>query len=85
MDLVGMGVLLLVFLTLAVAVLFIFLVWRNGYVKGWRAAREAPPMCPACGYQMTGLKQCRCPECGRDYTLDELWKSTRAGMRSDRG
>jgi hypothetical protein len=28
--------------------------------------------CPACQYRMVGLKQSRCPECGREYTLDEL-------------
>jgi len=28
--------------------------------------------CPACQYRMVGLKQSRCPECGQEYTLDEL-------------
>ncbi len=28
--------------------------------------------CPACNYSMVGLKESRCPECGREYTLDEL-------------
>jgi hypothetical protein len=28
--------------------------------------------CPACQYRMVGLKQSRCPECGKEYTLDEL-------------
>lgn len=75
MDFVSIGVLLLVLLTLVVAALFVFLVWRNGYVRGWRAARETPPTCPTCGYEMTGLTQCRCPECGREYTLEELWRT----------
>ncbi|GIK16528.1 MAG: hypothetical protein BroJett003_14920 [Planctomycetota bacterium] len=75
MDFVSIGVLLLVLLTLVVAALFVFLVWRNGYVRGWRAAREVPPVCPTCGYEMTGLAQCRCPECGREYTLEELWRT----------
>lgn len=28
--------------------------------------------CPDCGYSMIGLTEARCPECGRQYTLDEL-------------
>ena len=33
--------------------------------------RPAIP-CPTCGYDMTGLKSTRCPECGSEFTLDEL-------------
>jgi hypothetical protein len=29
-------------------------------------------LCPNCGYNMTGLIQARCPECGTEYTLDVL-------------
>jgi len=29
-------------------------------------------LCPNCGYNMTGLTQARCPECGTEYTLDSL-------------
>lgn len=28
--------------------------------------------CAVCGYNLTGLKGTRCPECGKEYTLDEL-------------
>ncbi|MCP4591799.1 MAG: hypothetical protein GY842_13755 [bacterium] len=28
--------------------------------------------CPTCGYNMTGLREARCPECGAGYTLDQL-------------
>ncbi len=28
--------------------------------------------CPACGYSLVGLRELRCPECGADYTTDEL-------------
>ena len=31
------------------------------------------PLCPECGYNMTGLEQARCPECGTKYTIDELF------------
>ena len=29
-------------------------------------------VCVQCGYSMSGLDTCTCPECGRHYTLDEL-------------
>ena len=35
--------------------------------------------CWKCGYLLTGLRSTRCPECGDEPTLDELW----AGHRSD--
>lgn len=28
--------------------------------------------CPACGYSLIGLRELRCPECGREFVLDEL-------------
>ncbi len=28
--------------------------------------------CPACGYDLRGQRECRCPECGRRYTVGEL-------------
>lgn len=74
-DWVTIGVIVLVGLTLVVTLLAVFLVWRDGYVRGWRAARCKPPTCPDCGYRLTGLSQCRCPECGASYTLDQLWKA----------
>jgi hypothetical protein len=34
-----------------------------------RAAAEGDPVCPACGYDLTGLPaDHRCPECGRGYS-----------------
>jgi hypothetical protein len=29
-------------------------------------------VCPACNYNLSGLCEARCPECGARYTLDEL-------------
>jgi len=72
------GVALLVMLTLLVTGMMALLIWRDGFKKGWRSSRVSPPMCLQCGYNMSGLTQCRCPECGKDYTLDELWT---AGIR----
>jgi len=28
--------------------------------------------CPKCDYRLIGLKQLRCPECGMEFTIDEL-------------
>jgi len=28
--------------------------------------------CPVCGYNLTGLHEARCPECGSRFTLDQL-------------
>ncbi len=28
--------------------------------------------CPSCGYDLRGQRECRCPECGQEYTLGEL-------------
>lgn len=76
---VGVGV--LVMLTLGVTALAATLVWRNGFVRGWLAAREAPPLCPKCGYDLSGLSQCRCPECGAEYRLEELWRANPPASR----
>jgi hypothetical protein len=29
-------------------------------------------VCPLCGYNLTGLRESRCPECGASFTLEEL-------------
>jgi len=34
------------------------------------------PACPACGYLLAGLRSTRCPECGSEPTLDELWAAS---------
>lgn len=72
---VDAGVWLLVVLTAGVVALFALLLWRDGYVKGWRAARNQAPLCPGCGYNLSGLSECRCPECGKKYTLEQLWRT----------
>jgi len=71
---IPLGVAALVVLTLVVTFLVAFVIWRDGYNRGWRKARNMPPTCGDCGYNMSGLSQCRCPECGKECTLDELWR-----------
>ena len=37
-----------------------------------RARNPDAMVCPACGYNMTGLRATTCPECGASYTINEL-------------
>ncbi|HEX4124280.1 MAG TPA: hypothetical protein VHY37_06090 [Tepidisphaeraceae bacterium] len=51
------------------------LLWRESPAE--RAARfkgsnRSAITCPTCGYNLTGLSQSRCPECGSTFTLDQL-------------
>ena len=47
-----------------------------GVVPAWRQEPKLVVWCPSCGYNMTGLHEARCPECGTKYTLDELFSAT---------
>ena len=55
------------------------LVWRETdqersarlRLQGRRGDQPAVP-CPTCGYDMTGLRGTRCPECGCEFTVDEI-------------
>ena len=72
---INAGVALLVVMTAGLTLFVVFLIWRHGYARGWRQARGEAPMCPQCGYNLSGLTQCRCPECGTEYRLEELWRT----------
>ena len=55
--------------------ILVTLLWRE--TPRERAARlkgtqKSAVVCPNCGYNLTGLQNTRCPECGTQYTLDEL-------------
>jgi hypothetical protein len=55
------------------------LVWRETdeersarlRLQGRRGDGPAVP-CPTCGYDMTGLRGTRCPECGCEFTVNEI-------------
>ncbi|RMD60813.1 MAG: hypothetical protein D6824_08860 [Planctomycetota bacterium] len=60
------------------------IVWTLATVLLWRetprerAARLAAlgggsVLCPLCGYNLTGLHEARCPECGASFTLERLF------------
>jgi hypothetical protein len=58
------------------------LIWRENSAE--RAARLANSgrdavVCPTCGYNLTGLREARCPECGTQFTIDQLLASQPAG------
>jgi hypothetical protein len=56
--------------------------WMAVTVRLWpmRAAElpgaDSIPRCLNCGYLLKGLRATRCPECGDERTLDELWEAT---------
>ena len=63
------------------------LLWVFGTVLAWREspAEHAERIaslggagaltCPTCGYNLTGLRGTRCPECGNEFTLDQILAS----------
>jgi hypothetical protein len=56
-------------------------VWMAVTVRLWPArtaalpAGDVGPYCLKCGYLLKGLSATRCPECGDEPTLDELWEA----------
>ncbi len=36
-----------------------------------RMCGPVPPLCPDCGYNLTGLPEPRCPECGTAFEAEE--------------
>lgn len=43
-----------------------------------RHLRSGIPLCPICGYQLTGLEaEGHCPECGLPYAIDNVWREWR--------
>jgi uncharacterized paraquat-inducible protein A len=70
------------------------LLWIVGTIFVWRetAAERAARVndsgqdaiiCPTCGYNLTGLTEPRCPECGTQFTLDQLLASQPSRTRAD--
>jgi hypothetical protein len=52
------------------------LIWRETAEERAERLRHAAGdvlYCPRCGYNMTGLHEARCPECGAQYTLNQLY------------
>ena len=56
-------------------------VWLAGTSLAWRRPAETlvahdscavSPFCPSCAYNLTGLREVRCPECGWASTVDDI-------------
>ena len=46
---------------------------RAGTLIAERRGSAAPTHCGACGYDLTGLPEPRCPECGMSFHRPESW------------
>jgi hypothetical protein len=46
-------------------------VWAAAWICH-EPVEPAKVACPSCGYDLRGQRECRCPECGQEYTLGEL-------------
>jgi hypothetical protein len=56
-------------------VLSTVLIWRETAAErlGRLTAHGMPALaCPLCGYDLAGLTEARCPECGASFTLEQL-------------
>jgi hypothetical protein len=57
-------------------VLATVLLWRETAAERLarmsRLVTNPTVLCPFCGYNLSGLREARCPECGAGFTLDEL-------------
>jgi hypothetical protein len=80
-----------------IGIMLTTLLWMVGTAFIWRETRSERSerlargggeaiVCPACTYDLKGLRETRCPECGARYTIDELFASqpTRAAAEIER-
>jgi len=54
------------------------LIWRETPAERAKRLAASPASavsCPTCGYNLTGLTETRCPECGSKFTINELLAS----------
>jgi hypothetical protein len=49
-----------------------FVDWLRRVHRMIRRRSFGPGDCPACGYNLKGIRERRCPECGRAFSNDEL-------------
>jgi hypothetical protein len=61
--------------TISIWIAATIVIWRETSAERaqrLKRANKSAITCPTCGYNLTGLSEARCPECGTKYTLDEL-------------
>lgn len=67
-------------------VLCTILLWRETAAERMQRIRRQhrnAVSCPVCGYNLTGLREARCPECGGQFTLEDLLSSQTAPELGD--
>ena len=52
--------------------LFALFVILAGISAGARIVTAEDVPCPSCGYNLRGLREARCPECGSSFTIEQL-------------
>ncbi|MCB9857611.1 MAG: hypothetical protein H6818_18160 [Phycisphaerales bacterium] len=74
-----------VLLIAAAIITFIWMRYTATILRGnpvFGRDRQINVECPKCGYSLVGLSTLRCPECGADYTIDELIRAQSYGRGS---
>lgn len=59
--------------------------WRPHTAEGLRITGDVKSrlVCVTCGYSLIGLREARCPECGEQSTLDELFEKVFAAQAGE--
>jgi hypothetical protein len=77
----GFGTFLASVVTILLWIVATILIWRettSERIERVRAMSDDAIACLNCGYNMTGLREPKCPECGGSFTLDELLRGQRS-------
>lgn len=61
----------LMFFVLLVPLLALFIILAGISGRARIVTPEDVP-CPSCGYNLRGLREARCPECGSSFTIEQL-------------
>src|SRR5438552_13839611 len=61
----------LMFFVLLVPLLALFIILAGISSRTRIVTAENVP-CPSCGYNLRGLREARCPECGSSFTIEQL-------------
>ncbi len=65
----------LFFFVLLVPLLALFILLSRSSSRARIVTGDDVP-CPSCGYNLRGLREARCPECGSSFTIEQLVRSS---------